>query len=432
MGFELEPFGPATLLLKGAPAVFGAEGGAKLLADMIDAWAKTAFAAAARPRFEELAEAARLSRLGARRPRAREPPKSRSLLAELDRTEFKTNCPHGRPVHIQFAPRTNRTNVPPITDDQAAIVSSAAIIETTSPRWRSPPRRRARFASASSSGRPASGKIGARDDGRGALGAEIVNADSRQFYRGMDIGTAKPSPRIAAACRIICMDVCAIPTSRSTWRSSRSWRARRSRRSRRAGETCWWSAAAGFYLRVLRGGIFAGPAASPEVRRELEAHRRRARSRVSARAPGRSRRRRRPSASAIAIFIASCARSKYFDLTGEPISAASAEPSLCRARVRHADGRARDGAQTAVRGNQPRASTRWSRAASSRRCARCWTPDAAPEKPPLRTDRLSANRRRSARRDDARRGGRARQARHAPVGQAPAHLVSRRSGDRMG
>jgi DNA mismatch repair ATPase MutL len=24
------------------------------------------------------------------------------LLAELDRTEFKTNCPHGRPVHIEF------------------------------------------------------------------------------------------------------------------------------------------------------------------------------------------------------------------------------------------------------------------------------------------------------------------------------------------
>src|SRR5215469_9477425 len=26
------------------------------------------------------------------------------------------------------------------------------------------------------------------------LGAEIVNADSRQLYRGMDIGTAKPHP----------------------------------------------------------------------------------------------------------------------------------------------------------------------------------------------------------------------------------------------
>src|SRR5271166_2783251 len=36
MGFEVEPFGPTTLLLKGAPAVFGPEGGAKLLADMIE------------------------------------------------------------------------------------------------------------------------------------------------------------------------------------------------------------------------------------------------------------------------------------------------------------------------------------------------------------------------------------------------------------
>jgi DNA mismatch repair protein MutL len=32
-----------------------------------------------------------------------EPAEIHSLLAELDRTEFKTNCPHGRPVHIQFA-----------------------------------------------------------------------------------------------------------------------------------------------------------------------------------------------------------------------------------------------------------------------------------------------------------------------------------------
>src|SRR5208282_5286350 len=36
MGFDVEPFGPATLLLKGAPAVFGPEGGAKLLTDMIE------------------------------------------------------------------------------------------------------------------------------------------------------------------------------------------------------------------------------------------------------------------------------------------------------------------------------------------------------------------------------------------------------------
>jgi DNA mismatch repair protein MutL len=26
-----------------------------------------------------------------------------ALLSDLDRTPFKTNCPHGRPVHIRFA-----------------------------------------------------------------------------------------------------------------------------------------------------------------------------------------------------------------------------------------------------------------------------------------------------------------------------------------
>jgi DNA mismatch repair protein MutL len=31
------------------------------------------------------------------------PTEIHGLLAELDRTEFKTNCPHGRPVHIRFA-----------------------------------------------------------------------------------------------------------------------------------------------------------------------------------------------------------------------------------------------------------------------------------------------------------------------------------------
>jgi DNA mismatch repair protein MutL len=34
--------------------------------------------------------------------RVLKPPEIAELLAELDRTEFKTNCPHGRPVHIEF------------------------------------------------------------------------------------------------------------------------------------------------------------------------------------------------------------------------------------------------------------------------------------------------------------------------------------------
>ena len=40
-----------------------------------------------------------------------------------------------------------------------------------------------------------------------ALGGEIINADSRQFYRGMDIGTAKPTPAEQAAARHHLIDI---------------------------------------------------------------------------------------------------------------------------------------------------------------------------------------------------------------------------------
>src|ERR1700722_18521013 len=43
MGFDVEPFGPTTILLKGAPAVFGPEGGAKLPGDMIERMGDAAF-----------------------------------------------------------------------------------------------------------------------------------------------------------------------------------------------------------------------------------------------------------------------------------------------------------------------------------------------------------------------------------------------------
>ena len=33
------------------------------------------------------------------------------------------------------------------------------------------------------------------------LGGEVVSADSMQIYRGMDIGTAKPTPEEMQACR---------------------------------------------------------------------------------------------------------------------------------------------------------------------------------------------------------------------------------------
>ena len=102
MGFEVEPFGPTTLLLKGAPAVFGPEGGAKLLTDMIESMGDAGFRGSGEAAFENWLK--QLACHGSVRVgRVLEPAEIHSLLADLDRTEFKTNCPHGRPVHIQFA-----------------------------------------------------------------------------------------------------------------------------------------------------------------------------------------------------------------------------------------------------------------------------------------------------------------------------------------
>ena len=101
MGFEVEPFGATTLLLKGTPAVFGAISGAKLLSDMIESIGDAGV------RHGEAAFEEGLKQLAChgsiRVGRALEPGEIHALLADLDRTEFKTNCPHGRPVHIQFA-----------------------------------------------------------------------------------------------------------------------------------------------------------------------------------------------------------------------------------------------------------------------------------------------------------------------------------------
>lgn len=102
MGFEIEPFGATALLLKGTPAVFGAEAGARLLSDMIESLGESGWRLSGQSAFEELLK--QLACHGSVRVgRALEIAEIHGLLAELDRTEFKTNCPHGRPVHIQFS-----------------------------------------------------------------------------------------------------------------------------------------------------------------------------------------------------------------------------------------------------------------------------------------------------------------------------------------
>jgi tRNA dimethylallyltransferase len=99
---------------------------------------------------------------------------------------------------------------------------------------------------------------------------EIVNADSRQFYRGMDIGTAKPSceDRRKAPHHLIDVRDPDHPLDVAEFakmaRDAIADIAARGRFPMVVGGS-------GLYLRVIRGGIFEGPRASGEIRRRLGA-----------------------------------------------------------------------------------------------------------------------------------------------------------------
>ena len=91
------------LLLKATPAVFGAAGdGLKLLRDMIEGIGEGGGRARDESAFEDLLK--RLACHGSVRVgRQLGAPEITALLTALDATPFKSNCPHGRPVHIRFA-----------------------------------------------------------------------------------------------------------------------------------------------------------------------------------------------------------------------------------------------------------------------------------------------------------------------------------------
>jgi DNA mismatch repair protein MutL len=100
IGFEVERFGPTSIVLKGAPAVFGSEDPVRLLTDMLDDLGDGG-AVGSRNVFEDLLK--QLACHGSVRVgRMLDGSEITALMADLDRTPFKTNCPHGRPTHISF------------------------------------------------------------------------------------------------------------------------------------------------------------------------------------------------------------------------------------------------------------------------------------------------------------------------------------------
>jgi tRNA dimethylallyltransferase len=97
---------------------------------------------------------------------------------------------------------------------------------------------------------------------------EIVNADSRQFYRGMDLGTAKPSAEDRRRVPHHLIDVRNPDDSLDVAEFAQLARAAIENIAAR-GRNPLVVGGSGLYLRVIRGGIFRGPAASPEIRNRL-------------------------------------------------------------------------------------------------------------------------------------------------------------------
>jgi tRNA dimethylallyltransferase len=87
------------------------------------------------------------------------------------------------------------------------------------------------------------------------LGGEIISIDSRQIYRGLDIGTAKPSADEQARIRHHCIDILDI-----TEKSNARWFSDLARQSmekiRSAGKIPVLVGGSGLYLRSITQGLF--------------------------------------------------------------------------------------------------------------------------------------------------------------------------------
>ncbi len=102
------------------------------------------------------------------------------------------------------------------------------------------------------------------------LDAEIVSADSMQVYRGMDLGTAKPSAAERAAVPHRLIDVVEINERFDVARYVVLAHAAIAEIQRR-GKTPLIVGGSGLYLRALTEGLTETPDADPSLRAELEA-----------------------------------------------------------------------------------------------------------------------------------------------------------------
>lgn len=101
-----------------------------------------------------------------------------------------------------------------------------------------------------------------------ALGGEIVSADAMQIYRGMEIGTAAPTPeeRAAAPHHLVrCVSPDTVFSAGDYQQRARKCVSEIQAR----GAVALVAGGAGLYVRALLDGLFEGPPRDPAVRRRL-------------------------------------------------------------------------------------------------------------------------------------------------------------------
>jgi tRNA dimethylallyltransferase len=102
------------------------------------------------------------------------------------------------------------------------------------------------------------------------VGGEIISVDSMQVYRGLDIGTAKPSAAEQARVRHHLIDVAGLDETFDAARFANLAQAVEAEvRSR--GRVPVYCGGTGFYLKALWSGLGEAPVSDPSLRAELEA-----------------------------------------------------------------------------------------------------------------------------------------------------------------
>jgi len=102
------------------------------------------------------------------------------------------------------------------------------------------------------------------------INAEIVSLDSMSLYRGMDVGTAKPSPELRRIVPHHLIDV-AEPYEEFSVAQYVDAAAAVSQQVVARGRVPLFVGGTGLYLRSLLRGVFEGPSGDPAIRKELEA-----------------------------------------------------------------------------------------------------------------------------------------------------------------